>query len=391
MLANEIRIKNYIKTICSSLLFQDPKIIRSISKMMKENIEEYAKKHTKVYAETNKIFTRKDFEIKDNWLSRAIDEKRVMSQNTSGSTTGKSFSFHNDKKYFEWIQDNAEFDLILKEYGLHGKHIKILNLLKYPFNPKLENFFLETKNFSQHKFHSFSAKNFTTFFVDFSKYSDDPDLWHEQLLDLFDKNRFDIILCSGPVLNVLIKYIKKNNFKKNICHLLSHTTQFPRQEDFEFLKNNGNIDHFCDHMRCWDGGVTFFTCKFGTRHLLDNFSWAWEGENKKLICTDYFNLATPFINYWNGDLCEIIDEYQKCECGRFFRPFKMLQNRPFEIKGPTRLIEIQNKINNLEFKDKISQVQFDLLNVNIHAEKLNKQEIFQLEVILKDFILKIYS
>ena len=124
----------------------------------------------------------------------------------------------------------------------------------------------------------------------------------------------------------------------------------------------------------------------------DNFSWVVEGSDNKMISTDYFNMAAPFINYWNGDLCEIGKEYQRCGCGRWYRPFKMLQNRPFALKGPTRLTEIRQQISRLDFKGKIDQVQFDGLFVNVHLnERLDEESINKIKEILSDYTVRIHG
>lgn len=386
-------VEEYIKNDCKSLLYQDVDTINIITSKMKKNIEEYAKTYSDVYKNLNskKLLTRKDFDEKELWISKKINKSRLIERRTSGSTTGVPFSFRNDSKYYTWIQNNCEFDLILKEFGLFDKPLKILNLMDYPVNPKFDQFYLETKNFSKNKFHSFNAKEFTTFFINFSNYSNDLKGWYEKLLEFFNEhNNFDIILCAGPIVNILTKFITNSNFKIKICNLLSHTTQFPRQEDFEFLKSNENINHFCDHMRCWDGGATFFTCIHGTKHLLDNFSWVEQGPNNELISTDYLNLATPFVNYWNGDLCEIINEYVKCKCGRWYRPFNMLRNRPFSVKGPSSIINLRKQILELNFKDKIAQIQFDGLKVNIFLEeKLDENSSEILVDLFKDYEVKI--
>jgi hypothetical protein len=61
-------------------------------------------------------------------------------------------------------------------------------------------------------------------------------------------------------------------------------------------------------------------------------SWSEEIDGK-LITTDYFSLPSPFIKYWNGDLCKIFDKYRRCECGRLFRNFEFVESRPFSLKG----------------------------------------------------------
>ena len=105
----------------------------------------------------------------------------------------------------------------------------------------------------------------------------------------------------------------------------------PSDAKFLFL-DNGYFDDACDHMRCWDGGATFYTCKHRNYHLMDNLAWVEEVDGR-MICTDYFNLASPFVRYWNGDYCKIGKEYRRCECGRLYREFEFMQSRPFSLKG----------------------------------------------------------
>jgi hypothetical protein len=111
----------------------------------------------------------------------------------------------------------------------------------------------------------------------------------------------------------------------------------------------GYAGNVCDHMRCWDGGAGFWTCLHGTYHLMDNLSWAEESDGR-LVCTDYFNLAAPFFRYWNGDFCRITDTYQRCECGRLYRDFEFLENRPFALKGRS-ILEIRETISMLGLKE----------------------------------------
>jgi hypothetical protein len=107
-------------------------------------------------------------------------------------------------------------------------------------------------------------------------------------------------------------------------------------------------------MRCWDGGASFFTCKCRNYHLMDNLAWCEQGPDNELICTDYFNLASPFFRYWNGDYCTISTEYVRCECGRLYRDFEFLENRPFSLKGRC-LKNIHDGVRSLNIPD-IKQV-----------------------------------
>jgi hypothetical protein len=138
-------------------------------------------------------------------------------------------------------------------------------------------------------------------------------------------------------------------------------------------------------MRCWDGGATFFTCKFGTYHLLDNIT-SHKSIDNKLVTTDYFSLAAPFINYWNGDLCKIENEYLRCECGRLYHPFRMMENRPFALKGSSKLTSIKQQISQLSFKKDLIQVQFQNLDATIVCSRqLDIDEKSQLQEILNEY------
>lgn len=384
----EILIGSYLKNSANDLMYQNPDTIKKACMEMKNNIENYAKENCEVYKslDLSFVYTKQELSNKESWISKSLPSKRIINQSTSGSTNGEPFSYYNDKKYFDFIQRNSEFDLILKEYELYNKPLKILNLFNHPNNPKIDNFFLKSHNYSQRKFHNYGASDATTYFINFHNYMSQYDSWHSQLLEFLSEYEFDIVLISGPVVNRIAEYIKKHDFKKHFCYLLSHTSEFPLLRDFEFLKSNGNISYKCDHMRCWDGGASFFTCKNGTYHLNDNFAWTIEGPDNKMISTDYFNLASPFVNYWNGDLCEIKENYELCPCGRYYRPFKMLQNRPFALKGTSKLIDIKQQVSQLSFKKYLIQVQFENLSVIISSSReLETDEKGQLQEILNEY------
>lgn len=384
----------YISNICENVMYTSPSIIAKVRDKMVNGIKNYAKLNSCIYKNisNDNILTRNELLNKKDWICTNINCDRILHQHTSGSTTGKPFHYYSDKKYFDFIQKESEFDLILKEFNLYNKPLRILNLFKHPFNPKPDNFFLKTENYSKSRFHTYGAKETTTFFVNWDGYMDNPDDWHGKFLEFLSKRYFDIVLASGPVVNIFTRYIKNNNFKHTFATLLSHTTEFPRISDLQFLKSNTNIRHWCDHMRCYDGGANFFTCKHGTYHLNDHLSWTYQGPDNKMISTDYFNIVAPFVNYWNGDLCEIKDEYQLCECGRWYRPFKMLQNRPFALKGPTKLTEIKEKISRLDFKSSIDQVQFENLTANVYLKnRLDESYTNILKEILQDYEVKIYE
>jgi hypothetical protein len=180
------------------------------------------------------------------------------------------------------------------------------------------------------------------------------------------------MLTPGSAVRSMCAEIKKYGFNGKICKLLSNTNEYMLPEDKDFLISNKFVDHICDHMRCWDGGGSFFDCKYGTSHLMDNMAWTIE-KNEKLVATDYFSLPSPFVNFWNGDKCEIKNKYQRCQCGRLYRPFKFLENRPFAVKGNS-IKEYREKIVACGI-DGIKQVRCELNSFVISStRKLSEQE-----------------
>jgi hypothetical protein len=142
-------------------------------------------------------------------------------------------------------------------------------------------------------------------------------------------------------------------------------------------------------MRCWDGGASFFTCKHGTYHLMDNLSWCEQGPNNELICTDYFNLASPFVRYWNGDYCKIEKEYSRCSCGRLYREFELLESRPFSLKGRC-IAEIRDGLKRLGIRG-IKQVRCstDCLNV-VSNRALEDNEKSMISALDGNFVFKFH-
>ena len=379
-------IESYSK-IAPRLMFLEECVVRKVVEKLKKNVEDWAVNKSLVYKNHDivKTYNRKDLLNKDDWY---VEELKEKSQNfsTSGSTTGDPFSYSIWSKYIDYIEDKHQYGMILDEFDINRKNINILVLMKLPYNPKIEEFGVEQISDSGYTMHTHKSISSKRYFVNFNDYIENPEVWHKKLFEFIGNKSFDVIISTGPSINTLCFYLKKFNYTNKLCKLLSHTGEFLIKQDAYYLKENKYIDNFCDHMRCWDGGATFFTCKFGTYHLMDNLSWVEEGESNKMISTDYFSLPAPFIRYWNGDLCEISDDYKRCDCGRLYRSFKMLENRPFGLKGTTKLTFIKQQVSRLDFKQDIVQVKFDNLKVDIIAKReLSDVEKEQLNNIFNEY------
>jgi len=384
---NNIEFADHYAKIAKNLLYQDPEIIVSVTEKLKKNILDFALKNTQIYRDhtEDKIYSRKDLLNKSKWETEFLkEESKIM--RTSGSTSGEPFSYSIYKKYYNFIEDENQYGLILEEFDISKKHIDILILANLRYNPVMgpEQFYLMQEGKTFWSMHSHRAEASTRYFVNFSTYKD-TEAWYKKLFELLNKKFFDVILTTGSIVNLLRHYIIKFNYNKKICKLLNQTTEFLIKEDIEFLKENNYIDNYCDSMRCWDGGATFFTCKYNNYHLMDNLSWVDSKENK-LISTDYFSFSAPFINYWNGDLCEIENNYKQCMCLRHYRPFKMLESRPFGLKGTAKITDIKQKINKLKFSQNLLNINFNNFDVIITTNRElaveEKQEVIK---ILKDY------
>lgn len=374
--------------LAENLLYADENDVIRVIEKIKQNIVDYAIKNSLIYKDFNssRVYTKQDLCDTQKWYSKDLLPE-IEQFRTSGSTTGDPFYYGVWRKYISLIEDKYQYGMILDEFGIEKKHINIVVLSQLPYSPAIEGdlFFIQEIGPTSFAMHGHKSVQSTRSFVNFEKYTVDPDGWHEKFFQMIDAlSEIDVILCSASKMRLICKYIKKFNYKNKLCKLLSHTGELPSYDDFYFLKNNGYIDSFCDSMRCWDGGATFFSCKFETRHLMDNISWTYEADGGKLVSTDYFSMAAPFVNYWNGDLCEISREYQRCKCGRLYRPFKMLESRPFEVKGPKKLNEIKKLISELDFAQIITHVQFNGLSVNITvSEAISKEQ----EEILQEILI----
>ena len=276
---------------------------------------------------------------------------------TSG-TTGPKFQYLRWNKFFEFIEIENHYNLILEEYG-----IKQNPSVLYFFNnyTKFNEVVAETnsKNFME----KHGSKNATTYAINFDKNKVNLEYFYKEFFEWIDKKQINVILAPGSAINAICYYFNKFKYNKKLCTLLSNTCEKFLKNDVNYLINNNYIDKFCDHMRCWDGGCTFITCKENNYHILDNLSYCFSIDSK-LISTDYFSFVSPFVNYWNGDYCEISSIYKRCDCGRLFRYFKLLESRPFYVKGES-VNNIKEAIINLGIKNKIKRVVCSIEEIEI--------------------------
>lgn len=370
---------------CKNLLYEDEEIVRETTNLLKKNIDLWAHQNSCVYADNfDQILTKEKLLEKSNWYIKEFGHESTQMA-TSGSTTGLPFSYLRWEPFFKFIEGTNHYDLVLNEFKI-DESPNILYL--FDNSHKFEDFLLNLNKNDLIKNHGIE-RNSKVYLANTLKYKNNEEELFEKLLKYLNKNHIDVILTTGPYINSLCHYIKKFKYNNKICNLISNTNEFLLSKDANFLLENNYTNNICDHMRCWDGGASFFTCFYKNYHLLDNLSWCEEKQNM-LISTDYFSFPSPFFNYWNGDYCKIEEEYKKCKCGRLYREFKFLQNRPFSIKGIC-FKEIQEKIQSSGVGF-IKQVKCDQNHINIFSTKElsgeSKQKILNINKKLQ-FIFKV--
>lgn len=319
------------KPICRDLLLHEEGLVQQTIDILRRNISTWADKHSEIYKTKKHLafLGKVDLVDKSKWY---VDCMRAesMPMKSSGSTTGEGFEYLRWEPFLYFIEGENHYDLVLDEYGIRDRpHIMYLFKSSFGEGSRYVNVTSESKNFMEH--HG-TRRTASVHYANTKFQKEKEEMFGRYLIRYLGTKNIDVIFAPGPQIKKLCSYARKENYKGKLCSLLSNSNEKLLQEDADFLLGNGLVSHICDHMRCWDGGASFFTCRDGNCHIMDNLSWCVEVDGK-LVSTDYFSLTCPFVNYWNGDRCQMGDKYSRCSCGRLYRDFKFLENRPFAIKG----------------------------------------------------------
>jgi hypothetical protein len=322
-------VRRYM-SICDDLLFGEEMEVRDVIRLMTENIRRFARRNSNFYGGMDKIgiVDKSMLSDKENWYVPGIEYLEMFTQ---GTTSGKRFAYRAWAEAFWKVEREFHYRAVLKEFGIDKP--KIVCLLGQHVHPSSRNDgFVVLKNPSS-PLHSHGAEECEVHTIR-TEIREDPSHQFQLLLKYLEEQRFDVMLTSGPFVNSLTHHIRKSGFRGKLCRLLSNTCEPLSRRDTLWMKGEGLIDNWCDHMRCWDGGASFLTCKAERYHLMDNLSYC-RSEGGKLVSTDYFSLACPFVNYWNGDQVRIENNYNRCECGRLYRDFSFVSARDFSSFGLT--------------------------------------------------------
>lgn len=266
--------------------------------------------------------------ITKQWLNQHRSDWEVPGydyfDNTTSGTTAEKFHYRINRDVYYRIELFEHYLAILREFFVVPSRLIYL----ISDNPKYANTPMVSKIRTDNAVMTHGLREAvevlqinknTTYFDNHWDYFD-------KFFEFLEANPVDLILADGNSISELLAWIKRNNYKKKICKLLSTTTCMVSDEDLQHLKTRGSIDNWCDHMRCWDGGITFFSCKHNVRHVVEHFSYPMSIDNK-LVSQDFFSFSSPFWNYWNGDDVTLGDEYRRCKCGRIYRDFSITRER----------------------------------------------------------------
>lgn len=303
------KLRAYSKR-ANELLYQTPKVIKQTTIELSDTIKTYA---TLTGQKIETISTKSNL---SNWQNDTVD---YFINQTSG-TTGAPFKYRIWKDIFSTIEINSHYGLINQEFNV-PEQAKVL-YLGLNINITSDDIIKTIRSSDIMITHGFQqSADIGTINPLYAK------SLHEYVKQIYNhciSEQYDVILATDEILSPLVYLLEKNILQPNkLAGLLSCTGNSTSVDTIRKLLELEVFTNACDHMRCWDGGATFFTCNKGTRHLCDNLSECCVDDSLRLLSTDFFSLPNPFINYWNGDYADILDEYQKCECGRYFRPFTL--------------------------------------------------------------------
>lgn len=305
--------------IADNLLFHDISFIKELV--------DYLINATKLFVNNNPIYLLHDQVDKSHLMDKCLwyDQTVNYFTNKTGGSTGKKFEYRIWKDTYKNIEGESHYGAICKEFNIKS-NVKILYIQQDVFRPhsdKLVEIISSTNPYVS--FGLYHQAEIHRIIVN-RTYLNNQYKYYENIINYANRNQFDIIHTKSNVISSLAWNIKRLNNKSKLGTLLSNTGSKVDPNDLNYLLAANTIDNWCDHMRCWDGGATFYTCKHQTYHLMDGLSYCYS-KNNRLRSIDFFSLPSPFVNYWNGDYAQISNDYQRCACGRAYRSFNMGRTR----------------------------------------------------------------
>lgn len=247
-------------------------------------------------------------------LSHSYNSKNVYIANTSGSS-GHPFFFAKNKKchartWAFWKKRYEELGLTFssKEARFFGTKNDLIGNFKDRLKDILMNRYC-----------------FNVF-----------DLSDEALIvfiNKFKSIRFDYVYGYAQTILIFSRFLVKNKIiLKEICpsiKVVIITAEVCSLEDKKIIEKGIGVP-VKDEYGASEVGYLAKECDLGNWHIIDENVYIETGKDGKLLVTDLFNFAEPFIRYSIGDLGEIYN-FEKCQCGDFRRVLSKLKGRDNDI------------------------------------------------------------
>lgn len=175
------------------------------------------------------------------------------------------------------------------------------------------------------------GKNLWADFVD--RHTIQPPLENHSAYWLYNKiqttGEKTAVILSGRLLADFLDWMKANGLEMKRDVVFTTFEPFPKAKIpllFEYF------DDWCDYMRSWDGGLTFFRCPHGTYHTFDHITITRPRPNESVRVTDLLNKAQNFIDHEPGDIVHMDEEYSQCACGLWHRNFRQVAWDSFRLE-----------------------------------------------------------
>ncbi len=291
----------------NQLQYETPQFITNICNHLRKSIKTYATQNSEIYKTRNKTISKADLQDKSKWYVNSIP---FAEASTGGSTTATKFYYRRWHGIYEQIEGTCHYKAIAEEFNIKDHPHILYLMMDLPHIGQNLVDVIKTNNVLIS--HGYGKAATIHNIIRNNLYFENHQQFYESVIKYLSTNNIDIILAPGNIISALTWNLQRLKHKSKICALLSSTGEKTNTNELNYLSNNGIIKSWCDHMRCWDGGVTFFTCRYHTAHLIDGLAWAATDNEHRLISDDYYSLASPFVNYWNGDYATIGTDFEKC-------------------------------------------------------------------------------
>ncbi len=306
--------------------------IGTVCRHLSRELTKYAQDNSPVYATRRGVIDKSHLLDKNAWY---VGGFQAHAATTGGSTTGARFHYTRWATHYNQIEGEIHYRAVLNEFGI-DRPAQIMYLMLDQTDDRTGGSLVNVHHTDNILMSHGQGRSATVHEVIKNRlYYHDYLGFYEAIFQYLNEHDIDVILAPGQVITALAWNARRLRQTAPVCRLLSNTGSKVERADLNSLESLGVAPQWCDHMRCWDGGITFMTCRHKTAHLIDGLAWTSSDKKGRLISDDYYSLPSPFVNYWNGDYGTIGDEFKRCPCGRYYRDFEISRTRSVVMAGVT--------------------------------------------------------